>query len=869
MKYKIRNCIILSCSFLLLHVNIYSQNCPPALIDCFRQPGAPHLPNQISTNYYLSQDGYTAVLVSQSIVKGVQCYWEFRNGVNWIKINGGINKLPVCVFKIGKSGYYRLSFYCYTDPFDPTTLQGELHSSPMHIILQTPPCGLKVFSQPSQILYEGSFNDPNPTEFPSLASTCYEGFPENTIVKLCSNGSLRSFHWAKLSVSVESDIPVAINYYWTSSTEIISSNSVDNIIVSPAVNTTYTCTVTGANGCVASTTIQVIKSNPGAGGGDTFQISTQQDSYYCEGEQIQLCTSGADRLFWQNQLSQEVCTCFKAAPVPDCTPDNLGQNSVQLYNILGWDTNGCSVQQNFRYYIASKPEITIGSYVNNLCQTTPPTPVTLSVTNYPNCSYQYNWTLPGNNTATGNQIVVYPINSSNTYTINVDNIVHFLIYGEPNTKTCSFTGQATINVYTPINLSPISASSTSICDGDRLTLSVTGGQNQCIWSSIPFDPTLIIQSCGNAYANPHPSTNGVPYIYSFSTINGSCSASASTVPIMVNPLPSVLITPSDPNICPDGNITLTAQADPPTNYLTFLWNSGPNTQNYNVFPSNTTTYIVSGQDNNGCVSSASSTVIVYPRNTVGILSDKNKFCLNSHDVINLQASGADINQNYSWSPSTGLSSNTVSGVECNTDQLINTSTKYTVTSIDINNCPISGTIEITNLGDCGKIISCDKCISTFSPIPGRKYVISAWVKETNDGTKTTYSNPIITLNYNASLTGQTDIFGVKGDIIDGWQKIEEEFTIPMNASDFVITLSSRTGGSDVYFDDIRVFPKEGSMKSFVYDPESLRLVAELDDNNYATFYEYDEDGALVRVKKETERGVVTVKESRNSIHKKY
>ena len=54
------------------------------------------------------------------------------------------------------------------------------------------------------------------------------------------------------------------------------------------------------------------------------------------------------------------------------------------------------------------------------------------------------------------------------------------------------------------------------------------------------------------------------------------------------------------------------------------------------------------------------------------------------------------------------------------------------------------------------------------------------------------------------------------------------------------------------------------MKSFVYDPITLRLMAEMDERNYATFYEYDEEGALTRVKKETVRGVKTIQESRNN-----
>ena len=38
-----------------------------------------------------------------------------------------------------------------------------------------------------------------------------------------------------------------------------------------------------------------------------------------------------------------------------------------------------------------------------------------------------------------------------------------------------------------------------------------------------------------------------------------------------------------------------------------------------------------------------------------------------------------------------------------------------------------------------------------------------------------------------------------------------------------------------------------------YDPVTLLLTAELDDNNYATFYEYDQEGNLTRIKKETSR----------------
>jgi len=70
--------------------------------------------------------------------------------------------------------------------------------------------------------------------------------------------------------------------------------------------------------------------------------------------------------------------------------------------------------------------------------------------------------------------------------------------------------------------------------------------------------------------------------------------------------------------------------------------------------------------------------------------------------------------------------------------------------------------------------------------------------------------------------------------------------------------------NDVYIDDIRMYPKNGSVKSFAYNPINQKLMATLDENNIATFYEYDQEGNLIRTKKETERGIMTINESRSS-----
>lgn len=162
-------------------------------------------------------------------------------------------------------------------------------------------------------------------------------------------------------------------------------------------------------------------------------------------------------------------------------------------------------------------------------------------------------------------------------------------------------------------------------------------------------------------------------------------------------------------------------------------------------------------------------------------------------------------------------------------------------------------------------IPCPTCLPSFAPDPGKRYVLSAWCMAENAAAGTaSYGSPKITV----SCTGCSTIpdMHAAGPIIDGWQRIEEEFDFPATATDIKIELWSSSG--NVFYDDVRVFPADGTMKCFVYDPERMRLVAELDERHFATRYEYDPEGHLIRVKKETERGVMTIQESRSNPSKR-
>ena len=155
--------------------------------------------------------------------------------------------------------------------------------------------------------------------------------------------------------------------------------------------------------------------------------------------------------------------------------------------------------------------------------------------------------------------------------------------------------------------------------------------------------------------------------------------------------------------------------------------------------------------------------------------------------------------------------------------------------------------------------SCDNI--SFNLIPTEKYIVSAWIKEVHEQQQITYTSRVDLSFYSANFS-----FTPSGKVIDGWQKITGIFTVPSTQNDTYIDISlvnTNSSGGKTYFDDIRVHPFNGNLKSFVYDPENQRLMAELDENNYATFYEYDNEGGLIRVKNESEKGVMTIQETRS------
>ncbi len=176
-----------------------------------------------------------------------------------------------------------------------------------------------------------------------------------------------------------------------------------------------------------------------------------------------------------------------------------------------------------------------------------------------------------------------------------------------------------------------------------------------------------------------------------------------------------------------------------------------------------------------------------------------------------------------------------------------------------------------DLGLAGNIQTANDYNGFFNPTPG-EYVFGAWVKVTGhegdasyyDGSGAAHAEVVV---HTASTSVSVPMYP-KGQIIEGWQRIEGKFTVaPLCIKVEFFLKGDATDGSSTYFDDMRVHPFDGKLKTYVYDPLKQLLWAELDENNYATFYEYNAEGKLVRVKKETEKGIVTLKEVRSNQRK--
>lgn len=191
----------------------------------------------------------------------------------------------------------------------------------------------------------------------------------------------------------------------------------------------------------------------------------------------------------------------------------------------------------------------------------------------------------------------------------------------------------------------------------------------------------------------------------------------------------------------------------------------------------------------------------------------------------------------------------VSEVELNNVSIVSTEAHTGKRSLKIDNCfhaPIKMEQNVLDLSE------------------EKEYILSVWVKipdaelQTPRFLQSHYSaeNIGVDLIFDLGIEGIRNTFLIpNGVIVDGWQKLEHKFIYPKGTKKLSLGFKNK---STFYLDDIRIFPNEGNMQTYVYDPATYRLEAILDQNNLATIYKYDDEGKLFQVKKETAEGIKTL-----------
>jgi gliding motility-associated-like protein len=208
------------------------------------------------------------------------------------------------------------------------------------------------------------------------------------------------------------------------------------------------------------------------------------------------------------------------------------------------------------------------------------------------------------------------------------------------TCTASAVGTVSVSPITPITITP---SNTTICSGQTVTLSSSGGTGPYTWTaSSGTNPT----STGTVNVTPITTT-----IYTVISGIGICTVTA-VASISVSPTLSVTITPSNTTICSGAGISLTANGA-----TSYTWFPGLSTApSLSVTPVTTTTYSLMGTDG-VCTKSATATVTVISVST-SVTASSPIYCVGISPTT-FTAGGAT---SYSWSPGTDLSSTTGSVV---------------------------------------------------------------------------------------------------------------------------------------------------------------------------------------------------------------
>jgi gliding motility-associated-like protein len=406
---------------------------------------------------------------------------------------------------------------------------------------------------------------------------------------------------------------------------------------------TYQITSVGACTITGITSISVAPNS---------QISVNSTSNVCSGTNVNLTATlatGSDYQWYDNYGS-----AFPAGP-----------NKI-LSSVTGTNTGSYSVCANINYLGKQCPVCTTTTV--NVVQTTPvnvsasPSPTlcqggALNLNaNAGNNVSSINWTGPNNfGPVTGPSQTISNISTvaSGNYTVKA----FFFGYGITCTET-NVIAVGVVPVTIPSVRFPNLNGNTSQCEGKQVDMEATPTNLQFSWIGPAFgstSPTGSLQSIPVA----QPSMSGVYYVTSKITVGTTTCSATNSLQLNIVPVRTISVIPPTP-VCQPNNAYLQASAPGAINYS---WTGpggfnqpGSNATVYYPTPAASGVYTVVAYFSGGnlvCTSSTTASLSVYPVLQFTLIP-RQQVCYNTA----LKVTGPSGATSYSWTSSTGFSSNT-------------------------------------------------------------------------------------------------------------------------------------------------------------------------------------------------------------------
>ncbi|HRI26593.1 MAG TPA: choice-of-anchor L domain-containing protein [Chitinophagales bacterium] len=409
--------------------------------------------------------------------------------------------------------------------------------------------------------------------------------------------------------------PISLNAGTGFTTYLWSQGSnTQSITVNPATTTTYTVTVTNADGCSATSNATITV--------NTITPPTISPAQVCAGSAVSITASGGPYTgyTWSNGATgatisvspasnatytvtvtnAQGCTATASGAVtvnnitpPTPPPFNTCQgNSVTLtlpgsftYNWSDGLGSGASVT------VTPTASTTYTVTVTNAqgCSTTISVPVGVNALPTPSIGGSTTFCTGGNTTlsVSGFASQVWAPGGSTNSSITVTTAG---VYAVTVTDANGCTGSNQVTVTQAANLNPAITGDLTLCSGETTTLDAGAGFATYIWSG----------GLGNTQTITNVPVGG-PYSVTVSDAGGCTGTAAVTV--TANPQPTVTATPNNPTICPGVTSTITAT---PAGYIEYAWSNGSFGQSITV--STPGTYTVTITDVNNCTAVGSATI---------------------------------------------------------------------------------------------------------------------------------------------------------------------------------------------------------------------------------------------------------------------